>query len=301
VLLWVAVEQSNIYVQGNAEVYCRLPREERYRIACFLYLHLRFQSRILHRGLDARTCAKAGLSQRHLIRILRKLMNYPTHMSEGGVGFLSGKNPKTGDWHILELKKLIKQRYFYVLAAKPTKARNTLVLSCSMSIAQIMKAIDLKMFQHHHAQVIKAREKGPGGTKGDRQRASNAVNYPVHPDLIPLEPEATKYQAPIPLSSIAALLGVSVRTASRRVSEWDADGAVRRTKRRIKLSAAPDNIKAFHEKWGGMPFERGGLWYAQFSNVYEILTDYRGPYALLRRDRKGYGKSVSEMLGTVRN
>lgn len=294
------MDNSSIYVQGNAEVYCRLPREERYRIACFLYLRLRFQSGVLHRGLDERTCRKAGLSQRHLIRILRKLMNYPLHMNEGGIGFLSGRNPGTGDWHLLELKKLLTNRYFYVLAKRLTKARNTLVLSPSMSIAQIMKAIDLKVFEHHHAQVIKAREKGPGGTKGDRQRASTAVNYPIHPELIPLEPVAKKYQAPIPLSSVAKLLGVSVRTASRRVSEWDHCGTIRRTKRRIRLSAAPGCVKEFRQKWGGMPFERGGLWYAQFSNLYEILTDYRGPHALLRRDRKGYGLSVSEMLGTVR-
>lgn len=298
------------YIQGAAETYRRLSRSERRRLSVLFFLWLRFQSRRLHAGLDQRTLRKARVSRRQLERYLKLLSDGPKP-SAGGLGVLAylekendqkvahamlrnkSLRPMPGRWWLADQKNL--KAIFNLLGAE-TKARNTMVLHDGMTPRQIMDELDLKILEHHHAQVVKAVELGPGGTSRCRQRASKAVNFPIHPQVKALGPIATKYQAPIPMSSIAKALGVSVRSAIRFTYRMEEQGCLSRTKRRVMLPEGPVHPKLFHKTWGGMPFFHRGLWYAQFSNLYTMDRDYRGPYALLRRDRKGYGKSVSTIF-----
>jgi len=177
-------------------------------------------------------------------------------------------------------KQLREKRYFSVLCNKPTKAKNTLHIKMSMSIAEIGKEMDLKLFEQQHAKVIYAQNPKlvHGGAKNKRQQDFQATQreYPVPPECNTLEPLVKMHQAAMPYEATSASMGLSRSTLIRRVHRWEVQGCLTKTKRRIHLSAAPEDPKAFHEKYGAFPFKVGGLWYAQLSNLYEMKRDYGG-------------------------
>ena len=231
------------------------------------------------------------MSRRNLYSILRSLNN--DNKDVGGLRRLAGQvtlpekvkylkmEHNALDWHLMEMKVVRRDMFFSVLTKTPTKAKNTLRITKSMSIADIGREMDLKLFEHQHAQVIHAQNPklGNGGAKNKRQRDLKSPpkrEYPVLPESNMLEPLVKMHQAPMPYKATSARMGVSRSTLIRRVHNWNERGDVLKTKRRIRLSSAPENIESFHEEYGAFPFQVGGLWYAQLSNVYEILRDYRG-------------------------
>jgi hypothetical protein len=311
--------QPYIPLQLPAAFIHGLSREDRVRLRKYLYLRLRFQSLRIHPGLDAATCRKAGKSRGQLYKMLASLMRNPEGSKLGRMVIdSSGIAPevlakKTGPYaavarevggYFLMEGQHLRRIVGNVLDYKVPRARCTMLLPKNASMAEIDAWMNLKIFEHKHAQTRKPKPKSVGALKsnGDDASASGVFSigsYPVHEQLKLIESTA-KSTANMPMKATAAWMGISVNKLFSLRRKWEGSmGAVKATRRRIHLKESPVDPAEFHRTWGMKPFCVGGLWYAQASNSYELLVDYRGPNAELRKRIKGrnlFGLTISEML-----
>ena len=211
-----------------------------------------------------------------------------------------------GGW-MLAGPKVIASRIKVHFGGNPPRARCTMRLRKDASLDEIGAWMMLKVFEHRIGQTIAAKQKkhdtgGASAVVGER--ASNvglgSMEYPQHESLISLGSGAAMHDAPMPSKATAAWMGVGYGKFWSLIARWEADGAIARTRRRVRLAGEVENPALFHQQWGMMPFKAGGLWYAQASNLYRSTTDYRGPNADMRREIGGYGMSAGRMLGKAR-
>lgn len=290
------------YIQTNAAFLTAISAEQRKRMAMLYYLYCRFPNKIIYRGLSDETCRKAGLDRRTLKKYISALME-----TGDGPGVLA-KWSKEGHVFLITDRFLRKNTYRNVLGRRPTSARCTLVLDTGMSVREIIKSIEQKVFEHLAEQVLVGKQRkhdsgsgyqvGEGGSELQTVKGDGPLSRMTHPKS--LELPTTKYQAPMPSAAFSKRMGVSQRTFWRRVSEWESRGAIRRNVRRIELEEPGFHPKGwcrmFHERYGIHPFRCGGLWYGQLSNTYELTHDYRGPNAWTRREVGGYGKTTEHII-----
>lgn len=299
------------YIQVPAEFIARLSAKERLDLAYYLYLKARFQSGFIHASLDADTRAKAEMGSRQLRKVLRRLQK----ASFGAVAVRiqdvkrwRSEHPfermaaEIGDGWALADKGTFARRVRDAVPNKLSRARCTVTINMDMDARAIRNELNKKVFEHQGAQMLceRQRRRDKGGELVVGEQASNGLvgEYPTHSSVTKLG-SVTKHQAQLPGKAYARKMGLSPRTFWRSVALWEKRGDIKRIRRRVKLDAI-DDPKEFHRLWGIMPFRVGGLWYGQAPNLYEFIQDYRGPYSELRREKKGYGKSVTQMLAAVR-
>lgn len=291
----------------------KLSDAEKQLLSRYLYLRIRFQSGHIHSGLDKRTLRKAGRCESTLRRYLGVLAlpgkgRERLAVNTKDVRWRHCTNPfqlnaqRLGGW-ALAPREVLDRWIRHVLVDEPCRAKHTIRIDRTMDIHAIRVQLSLKAFEHFGAQVLHAGENGKGNTGAGSTNGEGASNdvmrqYAVHPNT--LGSVAVKHQAPMPSKAFSKKLGISQRTFWRRMRQWTSEGSIRRTRRRIHLPGPPEDPAAFRKQWGCAPFKCGGLWYAQQSNLYEFMVDYRGPFSEMRHAHGGYGKTIPEMLARVR-
>ena len=280
--------------------YCylkKLSKEDRKILSIYIRLLLRFQSTFIHESLDARTCRKAGMSNRQLRKYLNKLLLYDSPTLPRLLARLENTDwdklkPTDKTPHNQLIASTIRVGYAlrplpdllkawgYTLGFKGSKWKNTLWVDKSMNTVQIEREIRFKEKENLHRQAIRERHRRHDSQKavGNNGEAdSKRLQYPQHPELLRLGPVAVNHQIAMPSKSYSDKLRCSRSTFFRDLKRNEQKGWEKRTVRRIRLSDVGDNPMAFYRKWGIMPFNVGGLWYGQASNLYTMMRSYSSP------------------------
>lgn len=309
-----------VYVQTSADALLCMSKHERRSYAYGLLLFLRFVNGHIREGLPEATLRKAGMSRSQLRRAIA-IASRDHHVDGRGlkpmVGRYDPEHRKMVDGRKAD-RPLCKHKGWVVVKEhkhmdailkdcikggrrREKLPRCTMILYRDSTYDEIMREMRLKMQEHFIDQVKYAaqakKDKGVGA-EGNRQELSTVGlrafpkpmelqesihPYEEHPSIKEqLDPVATKHQAPLPSKAFSAKMGVSRSTWFADQVHFEESLRIKRTKRRLKVGAVADP-QAFHRKYGMFPFEVGGLWYAQASNLYQSLTDYRGPNAEHRK------------------
>lgn len=297
------------YVQVNAEALSKMGPEELNTYATYLFLHLRFQSGIIHAALDKRTCKKAGVTRQTLKKYLYRIGNRPTgsilkrlaakkslapvEAKDYGEARHQAAYRAPFDCWVLRDKHTMRSEVLpYILAFKtPTRARCTLKLHKGMRVHDIYVELQKKRMKHHIAQVLHQQDP-PKGNQANTL-ATGAREYPDHPLklVVPLPKDA----AQVPSRAMSMKLNIHPATFFRRIDRWEREGSLQRIRRRVHLSDPGDRI-AFREKWGIAPFKCGGLWYGQLPNLYIDTEDYQGGWGAVRKKLNTFGWSVTDIV-----
>lgn len=287
---------------GISIPYCYLKKfskEDRKAIAIYLRLLTRFQSTFIHASLDSRTCRKAGMSSRQLRRYIGKLTAYESPNLPWLIHRLDTidwdklvPGPKTPNnqliangirtgWELIPLPVLLK-RLGDIHGSKGSGWKNTLWIDRTMNVVQIEREIRFKEKENLHKQALRERQRRHDRRTmvgNNREADSERLNqYQQHPELLRLGPVAVNHQVAMPSKAYSGKLRCSRSTFFRDLKRNEEAGWEERTRRRIRLSSEQVGMNpvAFHRKWGIMPFNTGGLWWGQASNLYSMLRDYSG-------------------------
>lgn len=299
------------HIQTCAPFLAGLSQRDMDKYVASVMLRLRFENGHICDKIPDQTLKKARLSKSRLYELLNRVsVNGSIEAGElprlcrkmtkeqCGTEFKGGKRPR-GGWLLMK-----DNRDWNPIYRARTKLRAiprcTLILHRYATASEIRREIGLKVFEYEHQKTLYAaqakKDRGPAATANRQELkivGKESRTFEVHHSIEQLDPVATLHQAALPSKITSAKMNISRDTFFRWMRAWEDRGRVKRTKRRVKLHAVEDP-KAFHLRYGIWPFCVGGLWYGQMSNLYQSLTDYRGPNA--QRRSGNYGKTTKEIL-----
>ena len=304
------------YIQVNAEALSRLSKEEQKSFATYLYLGIRFQSGLIRASLPPETCKKAGVCRKTLKRWIHALKERPQGSILKRLIQLKSQAPDPAKWiseprhntakacphdvYVLRDPRTLKDDVLrFILAGDlMTRARCTLRVTPSMTVHQIFKEIQRKVFNHHGAQVRHQQNEGVKAPISKGEQASNDVmpGTRVYPDhWVKFASQAPRSAAQMPSDSLSKVLLVHRSTVFRRVSEWEGKGYLQRINRKRQLKRKPKDEVGYAKRWGVGVFKHHDRWWVQLPNLYIDTEDYTGGWGEVRRAERGFGKTVTQL------
>lgn len=263
------------YHQSNEWFLLEHPRKD--LLEKFYYLRSRFQNSCIYKGLDARTCARAGKSKRTLNKWLVKLY-------ENG---LCGKHKKKGHWMLMG-NRVMDGRYamFSPSPTKTVKHNCRLRLTNNCSILDVRKEIERALLEQKLRQirfaVAKVNEDRPLTT--DQALTGRKQHHQVLRSTRKHSMESRRGLGHVAtnLSTLAEAMRTGRSTTSKRLKALETSGdlSILRRKRRVPSSylEALHDPEKFQRTWGARYFMgKGGYCFINATSLYMELRNHSKP------------------------